>query len=227
MRALQAGGVVGAVSDVPASDFDQEPLDRNIADAEWLGPHAAAHQDVNAALLDAVDAVLPLAFGTIFRSEESVSAALGSRASELASALGAVRGRAEWVCTLDRDHRVASAHLSRTREAPAAGTGQGRAYLLRRKAEVETTEQHRALDLDAREALRAALAEVGEDVTEEALIEGGPAARFTVLVARSREDALRAAAERIRAEWAERGYDPRLSGPWPPYRYGAKVGVRA
>lgn len=226
VRPIEQRGVVGAVSDVPASDFDQEPLDRNVADSAWLAPHAAAHQDVNAALLDGVGAVLPLAFGTIFRGEDGIQRVLRERERELAAALVAVAGRVEWVCTLDRDVRVASAYLARTRAATAATvTGEGRSYLLRRKAEVESTEEQRTLDREARAEFRESLSTVAQEVTDEPLIEGGPAARCTVLVPRDAEDALRRAAMRFGARWSERGYEPRLAGPWPPYRYGARVGA--
>ena len=224
VRAVGTAKVVGAVSDVPESDFDQEPLDRNVADSAWLAPHAAAHQDVNAALLDGVGAVLPLAFGTIFRGEQGVGRVLHEREDELAAALTAVAGRVEWVCTLDRDLKIASAYLARARASAAvAGTGEGRSYLLRRKAEVESVEEQRALDRVARAEFREALAAVADDVTDEPLIEGGPAARCTVLLRRDDEDTLRRAAMRFAARWSERGYEPRLGGPWPPYRYGARV----
>ncbi len=226
VRAVEQGGVVGAVSDVPAREFEQEPLDRNVADSEWLAPHAAAHQDVNAALLDGVGAVLPLAFGTIFRAEAGIGRVLRQREQELVDALAAVAGRVEWVCTLDRDLRVASAYLARMRSAKAeAATGEGRSYLLRRKAEVESVEEQRTLDREARAEFRESLAAVAQEVTDEPLIEGGPAARCTVLVARDAEEALRGAATGFSARWSERGYEPRLAGPWPPYRYGARVGA--
>ncbi len=226
VRAVVQRLVVGAVSDVPAREFDQEPLDRNVTDPAWLAPHAAAHQDVNAALLDGVGAVLPLAFGTIFRAEGSVQRVLEERQPELAQALDAVAGRVEWVCTLDRDLVVASAYLARTRTSgSAAGTGAGRSYLLRRKAEVESVEEQRALDREARAAFRESLASVAEELTDEPLIEGGPVSRCTVLVPRDGEDALRGSAMRFGARWSERGYEPRLAGPWPPYRYGARVGA--
>lgn len=226
VRAVEQLGVVGAVSDVPAGEFEQEPLDRNIADPAWLAPHAAAHQDVNAALLDGVGAVLPLAFGTIFRAEQGIERVLRERERELTEALAAVAGRVEWVCTLDRDLRLASAYLARTRLSQTdTGTREGRSYLLRRKAEVESVEEQRTLDREARAEFRESLGAVAQEVTDEPLIEGGPVARCTVLVSRDAENALRRAAMSFGARWSERGYEPRLAGPWPPYRYGARVGA--
>lgn len=227
VRAVCERQLTGAVSDVPADQFDQEPLDRNVVDPEWLAPHAAAHHEVNAALLDGVGTILPLAFGTIFRTEDGVLRALRERAAELEVALTALAGRVEWVCTLDRDRRAAGEHLERMRDS--AGGGQplespGKAYLIKRKAQVESVDELRALDHEARSEFRAVLAGLSGEVTEEPIIEGGPAARCTVLFPRHDGPSLLAALERFEEIWSERGYAPRADGPWPPYRYGARVG---
>lgn len=225
VRAVAAGAIAAAVSDVPESEFDQAPLDANVRDSEWLAPHAEAHQRVNAALLDATGAVIPLAFGTIFRAEDRVGRVLAERAGPLARALAAVADRAEWVCTVERDRRVAVAHVQQRRETIAPAQPPGRAYLMRRKAEVEGVQELRALDQEAAAALREALAGIAEDLTDEPLIEGGPALRVTVLVRRDREDALREAVGAYADVWVVRGYTPQLIGPWPAYRFGARLGA--
>lgn len=230
VRPIAERDLVGAVSDVPADEFDQAPLDRNVVDPDWLAPHAAAHQEVNAALLESAGALLPLAFGTIFRADERVGRLLRDRAADLVPALAAVAGRAEWVCTLDRDRRAASAHLQRTRASgePAAPAGAlGRAYLLRQKAAVESVEDLRRLDREARGAFAEALGRVSDEVTDEPLIEGGPAARCTVLLRREAEPALASELAAFGGTWTERGYTARADGPWPPYRYAARVGSLA
>lgn len=228
VRAVCERQLTAAVSDVPADQFDQEPLDRNVVDPEWLAPHAAAHHEVNAALLDGVGTILPLAFGTIFRSEEGVLGALRDRAAELEIALTALAGRVEWVCTLDRDRRAAGEHLQRMRETESGGQrseSPGKAYLIKRKAEVASVDDLRTLDHEARSQFRAVLDGLSGEVTEEPIIEGGPAARCTVLLPRNDGPSLLAALERFEDSWAERGYAPRADGPWPPYRYSARVGT--
>lgn len=212
------------VSDVPAAEFDQVPLDRNVADTDWLGRHAAAHQAVNAAALEALGAVIPLGFGTIFRHEAGIRRLLSDRDADLAAALAAVAGRAEWVGTLDRDATLAREHLARLRQAQQPDAAPpGRSYLLRRKGEVEGIDALRQLDRDAREEFRQALDSIAEQRTDEPLIEGGPVARATVLVARDREPDLNAALESFAARWTARGYSPRLAGPWPAYRFAARL----
>ena len=97
---VTSGALAAAVSDVPGEDFDEEPLNANVRDMGWLGPRAIAHQDVNARLFDLADAVVPLAFGTVFRDESGARQLLGNQAAALRARLDRVRGCAEWVLTL-------------------------------------------------------------------------------------------------------------------------------
>jgi len=227
VRAVRERLLVGAVSEVPADQFDQEPLDRNVVDPDWLAPHAAAHHEVNVALLEGVGTVLPLAFGTIFRGEDGILGALRTRAGELEAALTGLAGRVEWVCTLDRDRRAAGEHLQRVRASGSPGGREqspGTAYLITRKAAVESAEELRALDHEARSAFRAVLEGLSAEVTDEPVIAGGPAARCTVLLPPQDGPSLLSALEGFAGIWSERGYAPRADGPWPPYRYSARVG---
>ncbi|MGH2499763.1 MAG: GvpL/GvpF family gas vesicle protein, partial [Candidatus Limnocylindria bacterium] len=112
VRGVAEGALSGAASEVPAEDFEQEPLDRNVADPAWLEPRAAAHQTVNAALLEGLGAVLPLAFGTIYRAEDGVRRLLRERAADLEAALARAAGHVEWVVSLQRDPDAAAAYLA-------------------------------------------------------------------------------------------------------------------
>jgi len=176
---------------------------------------------VNGRLLEGVGAVLPLAFGTIFRGEDRVQLALRERGSELVDALAAVRGRAEWVITLERaaDAGAPDTPAIRALRDRLTGSEPGKAYLLTRKLDELDRSERRRLDADAVASLRESLAGVADEITEEPIVEGGPLARLTVLARVDREDALRGAATAPLD-----GYAARVSGPWPPYRYGARIG---
>src|SRR5438045_9571201 len=63
VRAVEHQGLIAAVGDVPAAQFDEGPLNDLLRDLNWLGPRAEAHQAVNAQLAALSDASLPLAFG--------------------------------------------------------------------------------------------------------------------------------------------------------------------
>ena len=67
----------------------------------WLEPRAVEHQNVNYRLHDAVEAMIPLAFGTVFRNDDRVRQVLRERSGPLTERLEVVRGCGEWVLALE------------------------------------------------------------------------------------------------------------------------------
>jgi hypothetical protein len=231
---VESSGLAAVTSAVPAEEFDEAPLNQRLRDLAWLGPHAAAHQAVNAQLHAVAEAVLPLSFGAIFRSKERVAEVLSERERELEARLSQVAGREEWVAALQRSHALAVGALERVsvpvqqlqREMAAAGPG--RAYLLGRRLEQLKQEEARRLDAQAAEEATAAVEGVSDQLHREALVRAdGPTAedlqvlaRMSLLVSRRAAPTLLRAAEAFNATWRDRGYTLHLTGPWPPYRFG-------
>jgi hypothetical protein len=92
---LVEDNLAAAVSDVLAEDFEEAPLNARVQAMGWLGPRAVAHRQANAELHERVEALLPLAFGTVFRDEGGVrdllitlSAALTKRLEPRAQYVG-------------------------------------------------------------------------------------------------------------------------------------------
>ncbi len=224
VRTLETSGLVALVSDVPETAFEQTALDENVRDPGWLTPRATAHQAVNAAALEQTEAALPVPFGTIFRSDERVLEMLGDRADELKARLAAVRGRREWVVGVYRDTPQAAEHLSRVSDAVAgrepATVSAGRRYLEARKDEAARREQLRRLDAEAADGAHASLSRVSTRAFDEPVVAdaGDLVARMTYLVRREDDARFRSAVERYNADWRERGYELRATGPWPVYR---------
>jgi hypothetical protein len=227
VRAIEEAGLTALVSDVPEDAYEQAALDESVRDGEWLTPRATAHQDVNAAAHAATEAVLPVPFGTIYRSDERVREMLRERADELHAKLEQVRGRSEWVLALYRDTPQAAEHLSKVREAlehtePVAA-GPGRRYLEERKSESARRADLRRLDEDATVAAQHAVGRVSKRSFEEPVLDDSRdlVSRTTYLVRRSDEHRLHDAMRGFNADWQERGYELRATGPWPPYRTAA------
>lgn len=224
VRTLETSGLVALVSDVPETAFEQTALDEHVRDPEWLTPRATAHQSVNAAALEQTEAALPVPFGTIFRSDERVIEMLAGRADELKARLAAVRGRTEWVVGVHRDTPQAAEHLSRLSDAVAgrepAAVSAGRRYLEARKDEAARRERLRRLDVEAADGAHASLSRVSTRAFDEPVVAdaGDLVARMTYLVRRDDDARFRSAVEDYNAEWRERGYELRASGPWPVYR---------
>jgi hypothetical protein len=229
VRLIVEGDVAGVVGAVPAREFDEEPLNERMRDLEWLGPRAAAHQVVNARLMELADALVPLSFGTVYRDEAGLARALRAGHDDFVRRLEAMRGRDEWVVTLTRDEALALAALERDSEPlrrltqEIAASTPGRQYLLGRRLEEVRRQELTSLDAEAVQSAVLGLASSVERVHRERLAEGAagaPIARASVLIPRARTSAFLADVDRLDRHWRERGYSLVATGPWPPYRFG-------
>jgi hypothetical protein len=224
VEAIVEGGLLGVTSVVPAADYEEQPLNERLQDLEWLAPRAASHQEVNGRLLDLTDAVIPLAFGAIYRGTDGVRDLLRTRADDLADRLRAVEGRAEWIVSIEReDQSVPPGDAVRALDAEIAAAPPGRAFLLGKRRDEVVREERRIRDVAIAEEAWAAIEVIAERVYREQLIDDPSAAavaRFSVLAPRTREVELRDVVRRLGATGTLQGYRVRLSGPWPAYRFG-------
>ena len=225
VRIERVGDLAAFVSDVPEQEFAEAPLNANLSDMAWLAPRAVRHQEVNAALAAALDALVPLSFGTVFRDRAGVERMLRERAAEIGPRLDRLRGKAEWIATVRRDENVARAALESASEPLRAlrveigAAAPGRAYLCARRLDETVRQELRASDAGAVVAAAEALERAGGLLFREPLIEDagvGMIARFSVLAERRRGAPF--AGDDLGA-WAARGYTLELTGPWPAYRF--------
>jgi hypothetical protein len=221
VRFIADGDVAAAVSDVPAAEFDEEPLNAGMTDMSWLGPRAVAHQDVNQQLHEQAEAVLPLAFGTVFRDDARVRALLTQQSASFRERLERVRGRSEWVVAV---HRVGEPDTSaspavQAMHAEIGAAAPGRAHLLKRRlAEVERDELRR-LELETIGSVLSELRAVADDVFSEPLPADAverPLLRASVLLRHADESRFLDLVDRLGSP----GLRLLLTGPWPPYRFG-------
>jgi len=229
VRWITHAGLAAAVSDVPAEEFGEEPLNENVRSMTWLEPRAVEHQNVNYRLHDAVEAMIPLAFGTVFRNDDRVRQVLRERSGTLTERLEVVRGCGEWVLALELlrepgPELVAQASAAvRALHAQIESSAPGRAHLLRRRLVELEREEARRLRVQAAEETLASLREVAVDVYREPLpvdTVAQPLLRASILVRRQDEAQFMSRVERLRARWPEPTYRLLVTGPWAPYRFG-------
>ncbi len=95
VTALACGGtqptVIALISEVTIADFSES----NLQTLSWVGARAGQHEAVVAAAMHAAT-VLPVKFGTIFRSIESLQQFMEKHGLAIDEALGSLRGKAEW-----------------------------------------------------------------------------------------------------------------------------------
>jgi len=224
VEAIVEGRLLGVTSGVPASQYEEAPLNERLQDLEWLAPRAASHQEVNGKLLELTDAVVPLAFGAIYRDADGVRELLRTRAEDFADRLRAVEGRAEWIVSIERDGvAIPIGGAVGALDAEIAASAPGRAFLLGKRRDEVIREERRTRDAALAEQTWTTIEAIAERVYREPLIEDPTAAaiaRFSVLAPRDREVELGDVVRRLGASGASEGYRIRLSGPWPAYRFG-------
>jgi len=228
VRMIREGDLAAFVSEVPESEFAEEPLNAHLADLPWLTPRAVRHQDVNGALAAVCDPLVPLAFGTVFRDGAGVTRMLLERATDLGRRFDALRGKAEWIAVVRRDRAEALAALESESAALRALRSQveaappGRAYLVGRRLEATKRQELRATDATPIAAAVEAFDAAGTGLFRETLVDdatGGMLARFSVLARRDDGPTLEGVRATFDGVWAGRGYRIELSGPWPAYRF--------
>jgi hypothetical protein len=231
VEAVVESRLLGVTSAVPASDYEEEPLNVHLQDLDWLAPRAASHQEVNGRLLDLASAVVPLSFGAIYRGVDGVRELLRDRAADLADRLSSLEGRAEWIVSIEREGTDAPpGDTTRALDAEIAAAAPGRGFLLAKRRDEVVREERRIRDVAIAEETWAAIEAIAERVYREPLIDDPTVAavgRFSVLAPRVREVELGDVVRRLGASGALQGYRVRLSGPWPAYRFGGLPSERA
>lgn len=229
---LTEGELAAVLSGVPLADYGEEALAARLSDPAWTAARAMRHE-LLVEHFSRRATVVPLRFGTIYLRRERVAEMLTERGAELRAALARLAGHEEWGVNVYVERaqlHEAVARLSATlRELDerAAASPPGQAYLLRKRLDALRAEEARA------ETLRAA-AEIERRLRTESAASarlrlskneangrGELAAKFAFLVARTRFEEFRRAAERLAGHYHPFGFRLELTGPWPAYNFVA------
>jgi Gas vesicle synthesis protein GvpL/GvpF len=225
VRLIADGTLAAIVSDVPLSEFGEEPLVENLNDVAWLEEAARGHELVlERALREAT--VVPMRLCTIYNDEDGVREMLERERPVLVEALERLAHKREWGVKMVASHEALDDALETGGAAAASSASPGAAYIEERRREARAradleelaeswaNEIHDQLAGRAAEALRNPL-----QPPELADYEGEMLLNGVYLVDDDRESAFRDAVTTLAAEWSERGVAVELTGPWPPYNF--------
>ncbi len=231
VAALPSAGVVAVISEVLLSEFSEA----NLQDLSWLGERALRHEAVVARIM-AVSPVLPVKFGTLYHSRESLKLFMDQHHGAIDQALDKLRDKAEWsvkgylvgeqarniIATEDPDIQARRAAMS-----PSPGVR----YL-----------QQKQLDSKIDAALEGALARISHDLGEALALraEGAAALRLHASAVTGRAermvfnsgyllgpdtiDDFRSALAEQQEAYTPIGLSLELRGPWPPYNFCPELG---
>ncbi|MYW69354.1 gas vesicle protein [Streptomyces sp. SID8379] len=230
-RLIRHAGLTAVVSHVPAGEFSESTLRRNLENLDWLSETARAHQTVIAALTS-VTSPLPLRLATVFHDDSGVRAMLEAEADSLRASLARLRERVEWgvkVYVEESPAEQAGTSGAASADRASAGSlaaGSGRDYLRRRRAERAGREEtlHKAEGFA--QDLYDQLSRHADDTrihppqnSELARSTGRNVLNAAFLVARSASEAF---VEMVDARKGEQpGLRVELTGPWAAYSFCA------
>jgi hypothetical protein len=231
---IPAGALQAAASDV-GEDFSEENLNTRITDLDWLSPRAVRHHEVVDQLFERCRPLLPLSFGTIFRSKESLRQRIASQEKDLLARLEKLRGREEWDLKMSREEAVFSAELRRhspalrRTEKELASKPPGTRFLLEKKLHHAEAREARRVSASVRKDVHDALsAHAVETHRDQLAAPPQPQSvrlelRSAYLVGEATAGSLQETARRMARKYASLGYELELTGPWPPFTFAGGV----
>jgi gas vesicle protein GvpL/GvpF len=222
VQLVRRGPLAAVAREVPLDEYGAESLPERLNDREWLERNALAHEDVLQEAA-AVTAVVPLRFGTIYRSREHVEEMLGERSEELSADLERLRGHVE----LGVKAWVDLTKLERTLgpKAEPAVASAGAAYLQQRRLEEERSRELTARCFELAEEAHGRLALVAVEAVSNRPQSSELTGRSEAMVlngaylVRHGDDRLPAEVKQLEDAHAPLGVEYEVTGPWPPHNF--------
>jgi Gas vesicle synthesis protein GvpL/GvpF len=227
--------LAAVLSAVPLADYGEEALQGRLADATWTAVRAMRHEKVVEHFASRAS-VVPLRFGTIYLERAGVRQMLAEREPDLRAIIERLRGREEWGVNILCDRQKLLETITslsprlRALDEQAASASPGQSYLLRKKIDAMRVDEARAEMKSVATEIEGELARLSEGAARLRMLkdEGGEhldlVAKIAFLVARTRFEEFRAAAERLAQAYAPAGFQLELTGPWPAYNFAATPG---
>lgn len=223
--AVEHEGLAALTSQVSLAEFGEEELRENLNDVAWLEEKARAHERV----LDEARArmtVVPMRLCTIYRGEEQVHEMLAREHDVFVDALRRLEGHTEWGVKVIAAPGALEAAATAPGDEGAEELSPGAAYMRERSREARAAEDLERLAEDWAHAAHERLAGVAAEalrnpVPDPAVTghDGDMLLNGVYLVADAGTDAFRDEVSRLGSDYAARGVEVELTGPWPAYNF--------
>lgn len=224
--ALEEAGMVAVIGEVDTGEF----CDQNLQTLLWVGPRAIRHEAVVERIM-AASPVLPVKFGTIFRSRTRLKEFLGQHREGIVQVLDDLRDKTEWsvkgyLVEEEARQMMPAADLEIQSQIASLSFSPGARYL-----------QQKKLDAMIEAALRAWLERVAYDLHEVLFLHAVASTKLrchvsavtgrpermvfncSFLVTPEALPDFRAALSDQQHAHKGTGLTLELRGPWPPYNF--------
>jgi hypothetical protein len=224
-RVLDAGGGLWAVvADAPLDRYGSEPIERGLANLDWVSACAVGHE----AVIEHATrhgTTIPLKLFTLFASDARALAHLAEIRGRLDRLVRRLAGRNEWGVRVLLDEAKARERMSEGAVRATAGVSAGKRFLLLKKSQRQAVQALAARGRVEIDRVFETLARHADDAHRRPPGDGEAFARLLLdaafLVRDTRVSRFRAAAKTAATRLERLGFDVTLSGPWPPYNFVA------
>ncbi|MDQ0810095.1 hypothetical protein QFZ63_001809 [Streptomyces sp. B3I7] len=232
-RQLEHHGLIAVVSQVPESEFAEEPLRACLEDLDWLTATARAHQNVIDALTG-VTTPLPLRMATVFRDDSAVRVMMEKREDAFRHALDRLEGRVEWGVKIFMENPEADSggDTGVPTETASPKTMSGRDYLRQRRTRTTAREEQWQKVEEFARRLHETLSAQAEDSRLHAPqnpqlsgASGRNVLNAAYLVSRARSEEFVTLVDRTKDDTP--GIRVELTGPWAAYSFTGLAGESA
>lgn len=211
------------VAEVPLDTYGSGQLETRLADLEWVGQTAMAHETVVEHFArKAGHVVIPMKLFTMFSNRERAISEIRARRSSIDDAVRRIADAEEWGIRVMRTGGAERPDTS-ARAAVSPGRGSGTAFLAAKK---QARDAARDAKVAAVESATQAYQRLSSLARESRVRRDTPGSAATpplldaaFLVPSGKRAAFKAAAQREAARCAGAGAHMTVSGPWPAYNF--------
>ncbi len=225
------------VSEVSLEKFGAEKIQKKAQeDLSWIKEKAQAHELVIEKAMTKenrkVIPVIPMKFGTIFKTQEKLEETLKKHYSQFKQSLGNLAGKQEWGVKVYLNHEAFDKEIKKVspvvqeKEKEIASLPEGMAYFMQKQIdEAVSKEADKALQNYMEnffETLKknATIGTKGKILEKELTRKSLPMVLNAIfLVSEQRLEDFIKEIDKLNQEYKPKGFNFEYSGPWPPYNF--------
>jgi len=221
------------LSEVSFEEFSGPSAEAKMKDLSWVAPRAIRHEEVIEQVMR-FSPVLPVRFGTIFSSPQTLEVPLQKHHDLICKFLEEITDKEEWVlrALLDREKakdKLLSSILTE-KAAELAELSPGMRYLREQRIRTE-------IEKDLNRRLKAVSSKIAKELQESVTafrerrllsreITGNTcdmAFNWALLISRDALPDFKARIEQANTDYSKQGLLLELTGPWPPYSFAPSL----
>ena len=224
------------VSEVPLEEFDSEEIQQKAQeDLNWIKEKSQLHEAVVEEAMGSngnTSAVIPMTFGTIFKSREKIQRTVAEHYSEFENLLTFLQGKQEWGVKVYLSNRKALEEIIKNNDNVKATQEKisvmpkGMAYFFEKQmAEQISSEISREIEIYTQEIFLALTKHAqtgikGKILDKELTGKCEPMVLNAIYLIQTRDvEHFKKEINRLSREMDQKGFQFEYSGPWPPYNF--------